>query len=192
MTTIIGLIDEASAWLRGKGTDQWATPWPNREARDERVFRGLRTGKTWVVEDEYSEPVATITCKQYGNENLWDAKARAHRAVYVSRLIVTRDRDGHGIGAALIDWAGQRGVRDWNAQWIRIDVWTTNTALHNYYKKLGFKYCGIAKAAARNHYPSAARFEKPTSKVDDQAAGRFTTPQADLVAVEKGCPAGAF
>ena len=26
--TIIDLIDEAAGWLRGKGTDQWATPWP--------------------------------------------------------------------------------------------------------------------------------------------------------------------
>ena len=44
--TIIGMIDEAADWLRGKGTDQWAKPWPNPAARDGRVRRGLRNGHT--------------------------------------------------------------------------------------------------------------------------------------------------
>ena len=30
MRVIIGMIDEASAWLATKGTDQWARPWPSR------------------------------------------------------------------------------------------------------------------------------------------------------------------
>lgn len=27
--TVLGLIEEAAAWLRTKGTNQWAKPWPD-------------------------------------------------------------------------------------------------------------------------------------------------------------------
>jgi hypothetical protein len=50
LDTIVGVIDEAADWLRGKGTDQWAQPWPDRAARDGRVRRGLRNGNTWIAE----------------------------------------------------------------------------------------------------------------------------------------------
>ena len=58
---ILNMIDEAAGWLRAKATDQWEKPWPSQEERDERVRRGLETGRTWVVEDN-GIPVATITC----------------------------------------------------------------------------------------------------------------------------------
>jgi hypothetical protein len=101
----------------------------------------------------------------------------------VSRLIVRRSHAGLGIGEALVDWAGLRALRDWGAQWIRIDVWTTNVALHNYYEKRGFHFCRIAEVKeipnrnGRNggpdRWPSAALFQKPTDDVDATAAQRF-------------------
>ena len=164
---VLGMIDEAASWLQTKGTDQWATPWPTRQARDERVRRGLRNGDTWVVEDD-GAAVATITYRRSGNQRLWGPQEGREAAVYVSRLIVRREYAGKGIGAALLDWAAQRAVRDWSAQWIRIDVWTTNVALHKYYENQGFKFCRICRfhenGNAQRLYPSAALFQKPTAK----------------------------
>jgi hypothetical protein len=77
-----------------------------------------------------------------------------------------------GVGAAMIDWAGEQAVLGWNAQWLRIDVWTTNIALHNYYEKRGFRFCRISPLQQKK-YPSAALFQKPTSEVDHTAAQRF-------------------
>lgn len=169
--TIIGMIDEAADWLRSKGTDQWAKPWPNRSARDGRVRRGLRNGHTWIVEAA-GRPIATITYRPHGNRKLWTQKEDQTPAVYVSRLIVTRSAAGFGVGAAMIDWAAARAVHDWKAQWIRIDVWTTNVVLHNYYEKRGFRSLGIAQCRAAD-YPSAALFQKPTSGIDLAAAQKF-------------------
>ena len=168
---IIGLIDEAAEWLRGKDTDQWARPWPNLAARDGRVRRGLRNGHTWIAEAA-GQPIATITSRAHGNQDLWTRPEQKVPAVYVSRLIVTRGAAGLSIGSAMIDWAAERGVRDWNAQWVRIDVWTTNVALHNYYEKRGFRFRRIASCKAED-YPSAALFEKPTSEIDLAAAHGF-------------------
>jgi GNAT superfamily N-acetyltransferase len=178
--TVLAMINEAARWLRDKDTEQWASPWPTRSARDERVRRGLRDGGTWIVE-ESGTPIATITYRPTGNLRLWTRRERGEPAVYVSRLIVSRDHAGLGIGEALIDWAGLRALRDWSAQWIRIDVWTTNEALHNYYEKRGFKFCRIhdvpenrsRKKGEHKAHPSAALFQKPTDDVDVMAAQRF-------------------
>ncbi len=186
LDTIIGMIDEAADWLRGKGTDQWAQPWPDRAARDGRVRRGLRNGNTWIAEVG-GQAIGTITCRPHGNHMLWAPKERRDNAVYVSRLIVARNVAGDGIGAALIDWAAAQAVRDWNAEWIRIDVWTTNVALHNYYEKRGFRYLRIASCEAKR-YPSAALFQKPTSEIDLDAAHRFTLdPVGERQLAGAGC-----
>jgi GNAT superfamily N-acetyltransferase len=171
LPVILGMIDEAAGWLRTKDTDQWAQPWPTEAARDARVRRRLLSGNTWIVE-ERGRPVATLTCGRHGSDKLWTAAEQREPALYLSRLVVTRDASGRGIGAAMIDWAGQRAVRDWSAQWVRIDVWTTDEALHNYYAKRGFRFCRIAPFD-KETYPTAALFQKPATEVDEAAASRF-------------------
>lgn len=172
LPVILRMIDEAADWLRNKETDQWSRPWPNEQIRDERVLRGLRSSSTWVAE-KHGRPVAAITYRSCGNRTLWTESEQSEPAVYVARLIVARAVAGLGIGAAMIDWAAGRGVQDWSAQWVRIDVWTTNVALHNYYEKRGFRFCRIGPFD-KEAYPSAALFQKPVSEVDADAAARFT------------------
>lgn len=171
MDTIIGLIDSAAAWLRTKDTDQWATPWPSRQARDERVMRGVLSHRTWLAEDDAGHPLATVTFSDQGSRRLWNRSERRTPAVYLCRLVVSREHAGLGIGAALVEWAGLRGSRGWSAEWIRIDVWTSNSALHNFYEKHGFVF---HKFARREDYPSAALFQKPTAEIDEVAASKFS------------------
>jgi predicted N-acetyltransferase YhbS len=172
-TTILGLIDEARGWLPDKGTDQWAEPWPSVAARDARVLRDIRAARTWLVEDDHAV-VATVTFSPAGNRRLWTAEEQGEGAVYVARLIVSRSHAGQRIGEALVDWAGACAERDWRAKWIRIDVWTTNEALHNYYEKRGFQRYGTCEFTEdEHHYPSAALFQKPTAEIDRESASRF-------------------
>jgi GNAT superfamily N-acetyltransferase len=164
--TILGLIDDAAAWLRTKDTDQWAAPWPNREARDARVDRGLAIGKTWIVWDE-EVAAATVTLTPKVNHKVWSRPActcdLSERAVYAHRLITARSHKGQGLGAQLIDWAGLRARHDYGARWIRIDVWRTNTALHDYYQSTGFEPCGYC---ADPDYPSGRLFQKRTTRIE--------------------------
>ena len=163
--TVIGLIDEASAWLRDKDTDQWSAPWPDEAGRDARVMRGLQGGKTWIIWHD-GRPAATMTIATRANPAVWSRQAcecdLSERAVYVHRLITARDYAGWGLGAELIDWAGVRGRRDYGARWVRIDVWTSNTALHDYYIKREFRRCGTC---ADPGYPSGALFQKRVSRL---------------------------
>lgn len=162
---VIDLIKDAARWLQAtKDTDQWARPWPDKEARDERVRRGLKGGKTWILWDG-GVAAATVTMATAFNPAVWSEPAcecdLRQRAVYLHRLITRRSYAGLGLGKQLINWAGSRARREYGAKWTRIDVWSTNRALHAYYLGLGFRPCGTC---ADPGYPSGALFERPIPK----------------------------
>jgi GNAT superfamily N-acetyltransferase len=177
LAAIIGLIDEAAGWLHGeKGTDQWQRPWPDLTARDQRIRRGIKVGRTWIVEDP-SEPmdstrhlVGTVSCGRGGNKKLWTLRERNEPAVYLSRLIVSRPHAGRGVGAALINWASLRGVEEWGAEWTRLDVWTTNLDLQAYYEAQKFVHVRTWQFDDPWEYPSAALFQRATAEVDAKDA----------------------
>ena len=173
LEVILGLIEEARHWLPTRGTDQWAYPWPDPSSRDERVLAGLRNGATWIVWDG-DTPAGTVTLTSRRNPQIWQKPAAtcdlAERAVFVDRLITRRLYAGLGLGEQLIDWAGLRGRSEYGAKWIRIDVWRTNTGLHDYYVSRGFKACGLC---ADPDYPSGALFTKPVSMIPEPRTALF-------------------
>jgi ribosomal protein S18 acetylase RimI-like enzyme len=169
MVAVIRLIEEAAKWLRDKGTDQWARPWPSRAGRDSRVLASLRQGKTWIGFDN-GIPAVTITADPE-DDPYWPQEFLRDRAVYVHRLVVGRHYKGVGLGAALLDWAGNRGRRDYGARWIRVSAWTTNLGLHAYYRRQGFSACGFHPD---DGYPSGARFQKPTAGLAAPGTALFT------------------
>ena len=174
MPAILRLIGSSAAWLQEyKQTDQWAKPWPNRDERDARVAQGIMDHLTFMVQDGAGTPIGTVTCREHGNDMLWTEAELAEPAAYVSRLIVSRDHAGQGIGAALLHWAGARAVDNWGAHWVRVDVWTTNTALHQYYKDQGFEHMRTLDFPDPWQYPSAALFQKPAATINRNVAGRF-------------------
>lgn len=182
LQAVLSLIDEASAWLRGKNTDQWASPWPSEKRRNKRIHRGLKKKQTWIVWHG-TTPAATITIAERSIKKVWsgaecDASARA---VYVHRLVTARNYAGWGLGERLVDWAGQRSRVLTGAQWIRIDVWTTNTALHQYYMKQGFQPCGRCLDPA---YPSGALFQKPVTRTGEVHIPLFPNPAAEFSVLE--------
>jgi GNAT superfamily N-acetyltransferase len=173
-----GLIDAAGAWLRTKDTDQWEEPWPSRQARDERVRRDLAAGKTWFVRDG-DALAATVTVAQKAIPHVWEGSEADldEPAVYVHRLVTAREYAGRELGAQLIDWAGRRGHTFYGARWIRIDVWTSNTALHQYYKMQYFEPCGFCTDPA---YPSGALFQKSVHDIEKFAIPHVTGDSAEF------------
>jgi GNAT superfamily N-acetyltransferase len=173
---VLGLIDEAAAWLRTKDTNQWSAPWPDRKERDARVMRGLAGGKTWIVWDG-DIAAATVTLAAKPNPRVWGGPScrcdLGERAVYAHRLITARSHQGQGMGAQVIDWAGLRARQEYGARWIRIDVWTTNTALHDYYEGTGFEPCGSCEDLG---YPSGKLFQKRTARIEAADTPLFSQP----------------
>jgi ribosomal protein S18 acetylase RimI-like enzyme len=116
-------------------------------------------GHVWCVEDSADRVIATVSIDQTTFPGLWTRSEESEPSWYVHRLIVSRDASGSGLGAELLDWAGTRAVRH-NAKWIRIDVWTTNTELQDYYVRLGFE---LVRIVERDDYPSGALLQRRSS-----------------------------
>jgi GNAT superfamily N-acetyltransferase len=161
---VVRLDREAAEWLGGIGTDQWQTPWPDRAGRRERIRNDLLKGKTWLVRD--GETIAaTITVDNeepvdLNERPVWPPSEIQRPVMYVRRVIVSRRYARHELGAALLNWAADRAkVR--GAELIRIDVWTTNTRLHDYYK--GQKFTRCRDPQGLSSYPSQALFERPVN-----------------------------
>lgn len=173
---ILAFIEDARERLQTKDTDQWKNPWPNETARNSRVLRGLQDEKTWIVWDG-DIPAATATITPRRNIAVWSNPAcecdLSERAVFVHRLITARKYAGLGLGAQLIDWAGLRGQSLYGAKWIRIDVWRTNRALHDYYTGIGFERCGEYPNPG---YPSGALFQKPVAAIREPGTWLLSEP----------------
>jgi len=172
MALVIGLIDEAAVWLRHwKHTDQWSSPWPSKAGRDSRVRADLAAGKTWICWDR-DTPAATLTADPDHDPHWLDA-GQPRTAVYVHRLVVARQYAGLGLGSELLNWAGRCGRQAHGAFSIRVSVWTTNLALHRYYRDQGFALTGYH---SDDGYPSAARFEKLTSVIPFRWPSSISAP----------------
>jgi GNAT superfamily N-acetyltransferase len=164
------LGDQARHWLAGKNTDQWSTQWGGRWGRDRRIMRDVDAGHAWIVWDD-GVGVATISVDvdvplAAPDMPVWPAWQLTEKALYVHRVIVRRSHAGIGLGAALLDWASGFAVREIGTPLLRIDVWTDNLALHDYYLGQGFTLCEIRDEAELPGYPSRALFERRTSPPD--------------------------
>lgn len=169
------LTDSARVWLRSKGTDQWQRPWPDNTDRIARVRAALARRQTWVLVDGRTH-VAMITVDWQavtpGLPVLWSEEERAEPAAYDHRMAVLRDPAyaGRGIGARLLDWSGHLAADAYGARYVRLDAWTSNSALHRYYKGIGFDKKRTYEEEEIN-CPSGALFEKPLDRCARRPAG---------------------
>jgi GNAT superfamily N-acetyltransferase len=155
VSTVIALLEDAARWLRTKGTDQWQRPWPDDEGRTERVRASVAARRTWLL-CAGGRAAGTVSMDEDPDGRLWTPWECREPAAYVRRLAVRRDLRGRRLGAELLNWAGSRAAL-LGAHWVRVDVWTTNRALHAYYLRQGFEH-----VRTRNlpDYPSGALFQR--------------------------------
>jgi GNAT superfamily N-acetyltransferase len=158
------LVREAATWLRTKGTDQWARPWPDPAGHRERILNDLLKGKTWIVWDG-TTAAATITIDtdeplDLNDQPVWPAHKNREPALYVRRVIVSRNYAGMKLGTGLLDWAAEVAQREHGAAVLRIDVWTTNLNLHAYYERRSFTRHEGRESRETADYPSQALFER--------------------------------
>lgn len=173
--TVTSLIDQAASWLRTKNTNQWEHPWPTPAGRAKRIRGDIKSGKTWLAWDGKTA-AATVTIEYKQSENLpelW-APNDVGPAFSAHRLVVNRRYAGMGLGAAVLNWAGEQAAVK-GCEWMRIDVWTTNRALHEYYECQGFKFVRMHRD---RKYPSGALFQRAISSQQPVPGIRFEEPRA--------------
>ena len=157
--TICRLRLQRTTWLAERGSDQWT-----REARGlpielfaRAVRRSMRAGETWIAEVD-GESAGTITVNDRADDGLWSPGELAD-AVVVHYMIVDLRFAGMRVGTALLAHAAAV-ARVRRRTWVRLDAWTTNDGLHDYYRRAGFRLVRISSSAVS---PSAALFERRTA-----------------------------
>ncbi|MFJ3182511.1 GNAT family N-acetyltransferase [Streptomyces sp. NPDC086796] len=126
---------DAAAWLSARGSDQWSTTYP-----DELLLASIQAGDVYLVhQDPATDPVATVTLDRQADPVLWTEAEAKEPAFYVHKLTLAKPGRGDGLGAQLLDWCSDHAARA-GATWLRLDAWTTNTRLHTYYERLGFRH----------------------------------------------------
>ncbi|MDN3296444.1 GNAT family N-acetyltransferase [Streptomyces ficellus] len=130
---LLAFREEAAAWLSKLGSDQWRRPYPA-----DRLLASIEAGTVFMVRDG-DATAATITLTPEAEEGLWTEAELSEPSMFVSKLTVARTHAGQDLGGRLLDWAGDRAYRA-AATWLRLDAWTTNRALQEYYLRHGFEH----------------------------------------------------
>jgi GNAT superfamily N-acetyltransferase len=148
---------QRTPWLTARGSDQWTVAGRGKpiEIFARAVGQSLDAGETWIAEVA-GEPAGTITVNHHADNGLWSPWELAD-AVVVHFMIVDLRFTGQRVGDRLLAHAGLLAHRQ-QRDWVRLDAWTTNTDLHDYYRRAGFRMARIAGPNATG--PSLALFER--------------------------------
>lgn len=153
--TIIEWRAERAAWLADRGLDQWGTAGLDPSAFAGRVAASIEAGETWIL-DRGHAPVATMAVDEHSDPSLW-TDAETLDALFLHRVISPLASAGLHVAAPLLahahDLAAQRQRR-----WLRLDAWSTNTALHTFWEHRGFDHVRTVPAVA-----SGALFQRRVS-----------------------------
>jgi predicted N-acetyltransferase YhbS len=155
LDTLEELREEAVDWLASKGLDQWQPGQPRVPTRAT-TAAALARGSCYLAYSEDGELVGTITVDDQADPEFWTEAERAQPALYLHRMIVPRRAGGSDLGQRLVDWASERAA-DAHLDWVRLDAWKTNTALHRYYRQLGFEH---VRTVDLGHRGSGALFQR--------------------------------
>jgi GNAT superfamily N-acetyltransferase len=122
---VLGVLDEAAAWLRERGITQWP-------ARFEPswVEGAIRRGETWLVEVDGTVR-ATVTVDW--SDPVWADDGGS--AAYLHRMAVRRREPG--LGAVILAWAADL-ARQHGRDALRLDCVASNGRLRAYYEAAGF------------------------------------------------------
>ncbi|MGW1036846.1 GNAT family N-acetyltransferase [Streptomyces antibioticus] len=141
LAALLAFREEAAAWLSHRGTDQWQRPYPA-----DKLLATIEAGVVFMVRDG-DATAATITLTPEAEEGLWTEEELQEPSLFINKLTVARTHAGQNLGGRLLDWAGDRAYRA-GAKWLRLDAWTTNTALQAYYLRQGFEHIRTVRQGA--------------------------------------------
>ncbi|MFC5723501.1 GNAT family N-acetyltransferase [Streptomyces gamaensis] len=173
LSKLLDFREEAAAWLRELGSDQWSRPYPA-----DRLLATIHSGTVFMLRDGQAT-VGTVTLTPEAEEGLWSERELAEPSMFINKLTVAREYAGQNVGGRLLDWAGDRAYRA-GARWLRLDAWTTNEALQKYYLQQGFTHVRtVREGSAVNGGPRVSGWlaQRPTGPAAHGFSDRTPPPR---------------
>lgn len=139
MDSIMGVIDDAKAFLKGCGLDQWQDGYPDKAV----IQHDIETKISYGIKDK-QRVVAYLALSQHDvNYDMIDGKwLDSHEHYYaLHRLCVLQAYGKHGLATQLFTFAKLKAQNDgFNS--LRIDTHPDNIAMQRAINKQDFQYCG--------------------------------------------------
>lgn len=153
LDAIVDLRLHAEQWLHQRGISQWTVTQRGMDSIHARM-----TAASMYAIDHEDTLIGSVTLDG-PDTDFWTPQEAEEPALYLYKLMIHSDHRGLGLGDAVLDWSCAKAETQ-GLSWLRIDVWKTNTKLHEYYLNRGFEYVRTAHANGRN---SGALFQRPTN-----------------------------
>lgn len=145
LTIAMELIDQAKAFLKEQGIDQWQTGYPDAAC----IQRDVTQGKGYFMLDSEAGIVAYM-CIDFDGEPAYDGlngtwlTGQDAQYAVVHRLAVDRSCRGKGLASRAFELIERMCVeRAVNS--IRIDTDADNAIMKHLLQKNGFIYCGLIR-----------------------------------------------
>jgi GNAT superfamily N-acetyltransferase len=136
--TVATMWNRSAEWLKSIDSDQWQYP-----VKMENIEAAVKTESCWLVIRE-DLPIGTITLDTNAEPQYWHPTDGPANALYIHRMVVEGTERGSELGSAMLDWAGERAIAT-GREWIRLDAWRSNKALHQYYMARGFELVRVVE-----------------------------------------------
>lgn len=143
MDALLDILEQAKAYLRESGVDQWQEGYPNREA----LAADIEAGRGWLFECVDNGEIAGYECVTMTPEvcyreidGAWltegENYAVIHRAMAAARYRGTR------LAAEMFSFAAELAAGMGRLS-VRVDTHRDNKAMNRLCEKQGFTYCGV-------------------------------------------------
>ena len=138
---VVDILNDAARRLAERGLDQWPAEFEPGDWRLQRLDYHLDRGSVYLALVD-GTTVATMALTDWSDPDVaagWPDEPA--QAAHIYRLAVRSRAAGRAIGVQMINWA-ESWAHTHGMAWLRLDCSRTNTALHDYYLRLGFVRVG--------------------------------------------------
>lgn len=136
---MIRIIDQAKAYLKEQGVDQWQDGYPNKEV----LLEDIKQGYSYVLEDG---PILGTMCFKVADDSDYvriDGKWLCEESYGVIHRIAIDDKyKGEGRAREFLEYA-IKACRESHAVSLRIDTHQDNHSMRRFLEKNGFIECGM-------------------------------------------------
>ena len=134
------IFNEAKAYLKSKGIDQWQNGYPNAST----VFEDIETDTSYVLKDN-NEVVGTMRFLIDTDPDYIDIDGQwLSDGEYgvIHRIAISNELKGKGYAKVLLDHSIAL-CKEYDVHSLRIDTHEMNLSMRSFLKKHGFVECGI-------------------------------------------------
>ena len=141
LDVLCGIIENAKAFLKEKGIDQWQKGYPNPEV----LLADIEKGAAYVIADENDLPVAYTVLQEESEptyQKIYDGNwLNESRYITIHRVVVSGAVRGKGYAGVLLREL-EKIAKEKGAESVRIDTHKNNLPMQRHLQKNGFTLCG--------------------------------------------------